>query len=164
MTPLSAVSRLWLGPSSRLNDFLGELWFWHRARLCLLSHTDVWRLLDPSAGCPETRPWEDDAYFITKGSELSVKRARLHWAVIGTQLVSKRIRSVLTNCSSGVFLSFLFSFLFSSYCDCDTSECSGTRGIFPTEDERQPVSSVNCSFFKNNGLLWIVNKANLKLQ
>lgn len=52
VTPLSAVSRLWLGPSSRLNDFPGELWFWHWVRLCLLSHTDVWRLPDPSASCP----------------------------------------------------------------------------------------------------------------
>lgn len=55
MTPLSAVSRLWLGVSSPLNDFPGELWSWHRVRLCLLSYTDVWRLPDPSAGCPAER-------------------------------------------------------------------------------------------------------------
>lgn len=38
-------------------------------------------------------PWEDDAYFITKGSTLSVKGAELHCVVIGNRplLVSERI-------------------------------------------------------------------------
>lgn len=33
VTPLSAVNRLWLDPSSWLNDFPGELRFWHRQTL-----------------------------------------------------------------------------------------------------------------------------------
>lgn len=52
MTPLSAVSSLWLGPSSWLNDSPGELWFWHTVRLCWLSRADVWMLFDPCAGWP----------------------------------------------------------------------------------------------------------------
>lgn len=43
MTPLSAASRLWLGPSSPLNNFSGEPWFWHRVPLFLLSHAQMYR-------------------------------------------------------------------------------------------------------------------------
>lgn len=56
--------------------------------------------------------------------------------------MSERIWSVLTNCSSIFFLSLCF---YPSDFDCDTSECLGTWEIFPTEDEGQAASGVNCS-------------------
>lgn len=61
--PLSAVSRLWPGPSSGLNDFPEEVGFWHGVKLCTLSCTDVWR----RPLCPWQ--WEDEAYFVSKGCQ-----------------------------------------------------------------------------------------------
>lgn len=87
MTPLYQqwAGRGW-APSSWLNDFPEEMWFWHRVRL--YCHTQMYGgYLTRPLAVHETELWEDDAYFVTKGSMLSVKRAELHCAVIGSWLL-----------------------------------------------------------------------------
>lgn len=117
----------------------------------------------------ETGPWEDDAYFITKGSTLSVKRAELHCAVIGNQLQQclSRFEAFWPTALRFFFFFFLSLCFYPSDFDCDTSECLGTWEIFTTEDEGQAASSVNCSFSdikKKSRLFQRQNKAQEKLQ
>lgn len=94
-----------------------------------MSHTVLWRLLDPSQAFPETGPWEDDAYFITKSSALSAKNdseADLNCAVIGNRIL--QMSSKHSSFHSSLRFSFFF---FLQQTDCDTSECMGTCGISP---------------------------------
>ncbi len=58
----------------------------------------------------EAGPWEDDAYFITKGSTLSVKRAELHCAVIGNWLLQclSRFKAFWPTALRFFFLIFFF--------------------------------------------------------
>lgn len=56
----------------------------------LLSHTQMHGgYLTPPLAVQETELWKDDAYFVTEGSTLSVKRAELHCAVIGNRLLQR---------------------------------------------------------------------------
>lgn len=112
MTPLSALSRRRLGPSSRLNDFPWELWFWHRVRLGLMSHTVLSRLLDPSAGFP--RDWAVGRWCIFYHQELcavceNYSEADLNCAVIGNRIL--QMSSKHSSFHSSLRFSFSF-FLF----------------------------------------------------
>lgn len=107
-----------------------------------MSHTVLWRLLDPSQAFPETGPWEDGAYFITKSSALSAKNyseADLNCAVIWNRIWQ------MSSKHSSFHFSIRFSFFFYNRL---TVTLLSTWGLveFPQLDEGRAGSRVSWSF------------------
>lgn len=111
-----------------------------------MSHTVLWRLLDPSQAFPETGPWEDDAYFITKSSALSAKNyseADLNCAVIGNRILQ------MSSKHSSFHSSLRFSFFFFFYNRLTVTLLSAWGLVeFPQLDEGRAGSRVSWSFSK----------------
>lgn len=106
-----------------------------------MSHTVLWRLLDPSQAFPETGPWEDGAYFITKSSALSAKNyseADLNCAVIWNRIWQ------MSSKHSSFHSSLRFSFFYNRL----TVTLLSAWGLveFPQLDEGRAGSRVSWSF------------------
>lgn len=107
-------------PSSRLNDFPGEPRLWHRVSLCLLSHTDVWRLPDPSASCPGDGGREKMMHILSpRAPHCLWKRPELHCAVIGGCVWRRlsAVESFCLNCSQ-IYIHFFILFCISLWLPC----------------------------------------------